>query len=147
MQVARYVSALVNGGKLLRPTLLRADAPEVVGELPMRDATRKLVLDAMVATVEEDRGTARVLRRPGIRVGGKTGTAQVVKLKDKYEKKETHEIPYKYRDHAWMAAFGEKDGRRYVVVAMVEHGGHGGSDAGPVAGAVLDALFGVQAGS
>lgn len=147
MQVARFVAALVNGGKLLRPTLLRVDIPEVVGELPMRDSTRKMVIDAMVATVEEDRGTARVLRRPGIRVGGKTGTAQVVKLKDKYEKKETHEIPYKYRDHAWMAAFGEKDGRRYVVVAMVEHGGHGGSDAGPVAGAVLDALFGVQAGS
>jgi penicillin-binding protein 2 len=43
-----------------------------------------------------------------------------------------------------MASFGEKDGKRYVVVSMVEHGGHGGSDAGPVAAAVLDALFDVQ---
>ena len=110
----------------------------------MRPATRKRILDAMVATVQEDRGTAKVLRRQGLRTGGQTGTAQDVKHLDKYEKKKTTEIPYKYRDHAWMASFGEKDGRRFVVVSMVEHGGHGGSDAGPVAGAVLDALLGVQ---
>lgn len=144
LQVARFVAALVNGGRILRPTLLLTDAPDVVGQLPMKDSTRKLILDAMVATVEEDRGTARLLRREGIRVGGKTGTAQVVKLLDKYEKKKTHEIPYKYRDHAWLAGFAEKDGRRYVAVAMIEHGGHGGSDAGPVVGAVFDAIFGVQ---
>lgn len=147
LQVARFVAALVNGGRLLRPTLLLTGAPEVVGELPMKASTRKLVLDAMVATVEEERGTARLLRREGIRIGGKTGTAQVVKLMDKYEKKKTEEIPYKYRDHAWLAGFAEKDGRRYVAVAMVEHGGHGGSDAGPVVGAVFDALFGVQQGN
>lgn len=47
----------------------------------------------------------------------------------------------KYRDHAWMAGFGEKDGRRFVVVAMVEHGLHGASGAGPAVKAMLDALF------
>jgi penicillin-binding protein 2 len=144
LQATRFVAALVNGGKILRPTLLLSEEPEVLGELPISPAVRKLVVDAMVATVEEDRGTARILRRPGLRIGGKTGTAQVVKLQDKHEKKKTHEIPYKYRDHAWMASFGEKDGKRYVVVSMVEHGGHGSSDAGPVAGAVLDSLLGVQ---
>jgi penicillin-binding protein 2 len=144
LQAARFVAALVNGGKILRPTLLLSEEPDVQGELPMSPAVRKLVVDAMVATVEEERGTARILRRPGLRIGGKTGTAQVVKLMDKYEKKKTHEIPYKYRDHAWMVSFGEKDGKRFVVVSMVEHGGHGSSDAGPVAGAVLDALLGVQ---
>lgn len=141
LQVARFVAALVNGGVLLRPTLLLVDTPEVVGELPMSPATRKLVLDAMVSTVEEPRGTARLLRRPGIKVGGKTGTSQVVKLLDKYAKKKTQEIPYKYRDHAWMAAFAEKDGKRYAIVAMIEHGGGGGAEAGPVVGAVIDALF------
>lgn len=144
IQAARFVAALVNGGRILRPTLLLSQDPEVLGELPISPAVRKLVLDAMVATVEGERGTARVLRRQGLRIGGKTGTAQVVKLQERYEKKKTHEIPYKYRDHAWMASFGEKDGKRFVVVSMVEHGGHGSSDAGPVAGAVLDALLGVQ---
>lgn len=142
MQIVRYVASLANGGRILRPTLLKTDTPEVVGELPMKSSTRKLITDAMVATVEEDRGTARLIQRSGIRIGGKTGTAQVVKLFDKYEKKKTNEIPYKYRDHAWLASFAEKSGKRYAVVAMVEHGGHGGSDAGPIVGAVIDALFG-----
>jgi penicillin-binding protein 2 len=146
LQVARFVAALANGGHLLRPTLLLTEIPEVLGELPMRTGTRKLILDAMVATVEEDRGTAKLIRRPGIRIGGKTGTAQVVKLMEKFEKKKTLEIPYKYRDHAWLASFAEKDGRRYAVVAMVEHGGHGGSEAGPVVGAVLDGLLGLIPG-
>lgn len=146
LQVARFVAALANGGKLLRPTLLLPGEPEIVGSLPLSDANRNLVLDAMAATVEEDRGTARLVRRAGIRIGGKTGTAQVVKLMDQYEKKQTHEIPYKYRDHAWIACFAEKDGKRYSVVVMVEHGGHGGSDAGPIAGAVFDAIFSDQSG-
>jgi penicillin-binding protein 2 len=143
MQIARLVAALVNGGRLLRPLLLASDTPEEQGRLPMSDATRRMIADAMVAVVREDGGTARMLARPGIRVGAKTGTAQVVKLMDRYEKKDTEDIPYKYRDHAWLAAFAEKDGRHYAVVAFVEHGGHGGSEAGPVVGAMLDALFGL----
>lgn len=146
LQVARFVSALANGGRLLRPTLLLPGAPEVVGTLPLSEKNRNLVLDAMVATVEEEKGTARPVYRPGIRIGGKTGTAQVVKLMDQYEKKKTNEIPYKYRDHAWIACFAEKNGKRYAVVVMVEHGGHGGSDAGPIAGAVFDAIFSEKSG-
>jgi len=146
LQVARFVSALANGGSLLRPTLLLAGTPEVVGNLPVHPSTRKLILDAMVATVEEERGTAKAIRRPGVRVGGKTGTAQVVKLLDKYIRKDTEDIPYKYRDHAWLASFAEKDGKRYVVVAMVEHGGHGGSEAGPVVAAVYDGIFAPESG-
>lgn len=141
LQVVRFVAALANGGAILRPTLLRTDRADKIGELPMTENTRRLILDAMVATVEEERGTARSIRRPGVRVGGKTGTAQVVKLMDKFEKKKTHEIPYKYRDHAWLAGFAEKDGRRYAIVAMIEHGGQGGAEAGPVVGAMIDALF------
>lgn len=144
IQVARFVAALANGGHLLRPTLLKTQTPDVVDELPMSAKTLGLIQDAMVATVAERRGTARLIYRPDVRTGGKTGTAQVVKLMDKYEKKDTDEIPYKYRDHAWLASFGEKDGKRYVVVAMVEHGGHGGSAAGPVVKAVYESLFGPQ---
>lgn len=145
LQVARFIAALANGGLLLRPTLLLEKA-DVIGELPMTTGTRKYILDSMVATVENERGTARTLRRPGLRIGGKTGTSQVVKLMDKYEKKATKEIPYKYRDHAWMASFVEKDDNCYVVVAMIEHGGGGGAEAGPVVGAMIDLLFPVEIG-
>jgi len=51
-------------------------------------------------------------------------------------------MPYKYRDHAWISTWGQKDGKSYVVVCMLEHGGHGGESAGPVVKAVYDYLFG-----
>ena len=54
------------------------------------------------------RGTARRLRMKDVVVGGKTGTAQVVKLTDELKKMKDEDIPYKYRDHAWMASFAEK---------------------------------------
>jgi penicillin-binding protein 2 len=74
-------------------------------------------------------------------MGGKTGTAQVVKIEGE-ERLDVEEMPYEHRDHAWLATFGRKEGRTYVVVVLVEHGGHGSSGAGPVAKAVYDFLFG-----
>ena len=53
----------------------------------------------------------------------------------------TDEIPYKFRDHGWMAAIAEKDGRRFAIACLVEHGLHGASGAGPVVKAVIDYLF------
>ena len=95
----------------------------------------------MIATVEQTRGTAGILRTDGIVIGGKTGTAQVVKLMEQFEEKKTEEIPYKYRDHAWMGSWGLLNGKYYVVVVFLEHGGHGGSDAGPIAKAVYDNIL------
>ena len=58
-----------------------------------------------------------------------------------HEDKETEEIPYKFRDHAWLASFGRKNGKAYVVVVLVEHGGHGGAAAGPPSKAIYEYLF------
>lgn len=142
LQVARFVSALVNGGTLYKPLLLADQAPEAQSRLPMSEGTRKLIVDAMVETVKS--GTARRLQRRDAVMGGKTGTAQVVKLKLKEGdvRETTEEMAYEERDHAWLASFGEKDGQRYVAVCMVEHGGHGGSVAGPMLASVYDYLFG-----
>ncbi len=140
LQIACFYSALVNGGKLLKPNLL-LDSPIIERDrLKITDSDRRLILSAMVDTVEGDRGTARRLKREDAVVGGKTGTAQVVKIAGE-ERLKTEEMPYMHRDHAWMASFGEKNGVSYVVVCLVEHGGHGGSDAGPVVKAVYDWLF------
>ena len=54
----------------------------------------------------------------------------------------TSEMEYAQRDHAWIATWGVKDGKSYVVIVMVEHGGGGSSVAGPVARKVYDYLFG-----
>jgi penicillin-binding protein 2 len=140
LQVARLLAALINGGKVLKPQLMRGMAPEVQGAIPLSPEHAAMIKRAMVATVEDPHGTCRRVLTPGVVVGAKTGSAQVVRLTDEL-KRMGDSVPYKYRDHAWMAGFGEKDGRRFVVVAMVEHGLHGGSGAGPAVKAMLDALF------
>jgi penicillin-binding protein 2 len=144
LQVARFISALLNGGRLMKPQLILEDPPVEQARLPLADDHRLRVVRTMVSTVNE--GTARRLKRKDAVVGGKTGTAQVVrlKLKDGDKRLDVSEMPWEERDHAWMASFGEKEGRQYVVVCMVEHGGHGASAAGPLVKAVYDHLFGEQ---
>jgi penicillin-binding protein 2 len=73
-------------------------------------------------------------------VGGKTGTAQVVRLKQYIHLKE-EDIPYKYRDHALFICFAPAENPEIVVAVVVEHGLHGGSAAAPVARAVLEKYF------
>lgn len=141
LQVTRYTAALVNGGKLLKPQLLASAAPEVQSELPLQAGHREFLVQTMVNTVEGSRGTARRIAKPGVRLGAKTGTAQVVRLMSEFERAKLTDIPYHLRDHAWMTSFGQRDGRNYVIVAMVEHGGGGGSTAGPIIRTIFDYLF------
>lgn len=147
VQMAVYVSALLNGGKLLKPQLLNEARREVKGSVPARPETLKFVVDAMRKTAGA--GTARVVSRKDADMGGKTGTAQVVKLKMAAgdRRLRSSEMEYAQRDHAWIATWGVKDGKAYVVVVMVEHGGGGSSVAGPVAKKVYDHIFGPDMGA
>jgi penicillin-binding protein 2 len=139
IQVARFVSSLVNGGRIMKPLLLSGSDPDSMGTLPLTDQQRELIVETMIQTVQE--GTARRLKRRDAVIGGKTGTAQVVRIKGE-KRRELEEMPYRERDHGWLASFGKKDGRTYVAVCMVEHGGHGSSAAGPVLKEVYRFLFG-----
>lgn len=141
LQVARFVAALINGGKLYKPQLLLDSEPEVQARLPLDEKQLQILRKAMLATVDEPHGTAWRLRTLGVQVGGKTGTAQVIRLLEEYKDKEQEEIPYKFRHHAWMASFGQQGDQSYVVVALVEHGGMGGSTAGPIVKSIYDYLF------
>ena len=142
VQMAVFVSALLNGGELLKPQLLDDAHREAKGRIPAKASTLNFVVEAMRKTASG--GTARVVGRKDADMGGKTGTAQVVKLKMAANDRRlsTHEMEYAQRDHAWVTTWGIKDGKAYVVVVMVEHGGGGSSVAGPVAKKVYDQLFG-----
>lgn len=141
LQIARFVSALVNGGHLLRPQLELNASLEKQGSLPLKDTHRQFITQSMIHTVESKRGTARRLRMPKATIGAKTGTAQVVRLSEEHEDKDTEEIPYLLRDHAWMASFGSRGEADYVVVVLVEHGGSGSSTAGPIVKDIYEHLF------
>jgi penicillin-binding protein 2 len=151
LQLAVAFAAIANGGKRFRPRLVlstqaRDDlatpgpAPELLGTVPVDPAHLARVADALEAVVAEEGGTARRARVPGVRVAGKTGTAQVVRLKHT-EDLEEDEVPIHFRDHAWFVGFAPFEAPEIVVAALVEHGGHGGSAAAPVVQRVLAKYF------
>jgi penicillin-binding protein 2 len=69
-------------------------------------------------------------------VAGKTGTSQVVKLRDGRVN-----LPYEYRDHALFVAFAPYEKPEVAVAVVIEHGEHGGAAAAPIAGRILRAYF------
>ncbi len=143
LQITTFVSALLNGGTLLKPRLLHSDPVTERGTLPMSAATRAFILDAMIKTATK--GTAKVLARSDMVLGGKTGTAQVVRIKMIGNRRlKTEEMAYFERDHAWIATWGDKDGQTLVVTVMIEHGGGGSSTAGPIARQIYEKIFGAQ---
>ncbi len=142
LQVAVYISTLVNGGNVLKPQVLLTDEAEITAKAPITPEQAKIITDYMIETATK--GTARVLSstNPYITIGGKTGTAQVVKLKFDGERRlDTDEIEYLQRDHGWIASFAQYEGRDFVIVAMIEHGGGGSSAAGPVVRDVINYLY------
>jgi cell division protein FtsI (penicillin-binding protein 3) len=80
LQVARAYSAILNGGFLVQPKLIKPLASEK--ELPpKRILTRAIsekIIDALLSVTEADEGTGHKARVDGYRIAGKTGTSQVV---------------------------------------------------------------------
>ncbi|HDH02246.1 MAG TPA: penicillin-binding protein 2, partial [Nitrospirae bacterium] len=68
---------------------------------------------------------------------GKTGTAQVIKIPESAKKK----LANKFRDHAWFVAYAPVKNPSIAVSVFVEHGGHGGETAGPIAKATIEAYM------
>lgn len=151
LQLAVAYAALANGGKVLQPRLLlRLEArdgrvleefpPQVRSEVPISPQHLAVVRRGLAGVVEEQGGTGRRARVPGVRVAGKTGTAQVVRL-EHTEGMEEEEIPIRYRDHGWFGAFAPVEAPEIVVGVFVEHGLHGASAAAPIAQRILARYF------
>ncbi len=151
LQIALMTSAVVNGGILYRPQLIdRIMGPEgeivstyepvVDGEIVGMDRYLGLIRKGLVGAVNDKRATGKKARLKDITVGGKTGTAQVVRM-EKYEETNEEDVPYKYRDHAWFTSYAPAEKPEIAVTVLVEHGGHGGSVAAPVAQKVLERYF------
>ena len=102
----------------------------------------KLIRDGMVEAVNGRRGTGRraQVETQGIQVGGKTGTAQVIRIKQ-YQHLKEQNIPYKYRDHAWFTCFAPASNPEIAVTVLVEHGLHGGSASAPIAAKIMTRYF------
>jgi penicillin-binding protein 2 len=144
-------SALANGGTLYRPGIIESVRdpdgrvvkrfePMVVDRLVGQGQNLKLIRSGLVEAVNGRRGTGKPAKLENITVAGKTGTAQVVRLKQ-YKHLKEEDIPYQFRDHAWFTCFAPAENPEIAVTVLVEHGLHGGSGAAPIARAVLEAYF------
>jgi penicillin-binding protein 2 len=151
LQLAVAYAAVANGGKLLKPRLLLqvegqdgsvtpGPSPEVRGTVPVAPEHLERLREALEGVVGEPEGTGGRARVRGVRVAGKTGTAQVV-AREQTEDLEEHEVAFHHRDHAWFVGFAPAEAPEIVVAALVEHGGHGGSAAAPIVQGVLARYF------
>lgn len=129
MQMAVVAAAIANGGQRISPYfevgLGSAKPPE---PMDISEQTLEVVRNGLIDVVESNHGTARRARVKGIEVAGKTGTAQVVAL-------DAEDDP---GDHAWFVGFAPVEDPRLAFAIIVEHSGHGGAVAAPIARAVIE---------
>lgn len=147
IQLVSMISTVANEGLIYRPHLvkrivdlegktIREIKPELLGKMDIPAEHFKLVKEGLFAVVNETGGTGASARLYDVTVAGKSGTSQVVKLRDSKQG-----TPYHFRDHALFVAFAPYDKPEIAVAVVVEHGEHGGSVAGSIAGRILRAYF------
>jgi penicillin-binding protein 2 len=150
LQLASATATLAMHGKRMRPRVVSAlENPNTneIQHLPaIQDAAIEMVdpenwnevISAMQDVAHHWRGTAyRIGKDSKYKIAGKTGTAQVFTVAQDEEYKED-EIPRELKDHALFIAFAPVENPQIAVSVIVEHGGHGGSTAAPIAKKVMD---------
>jgi penicillin-binding protein 2 len=153
LQLAVMTAAVANGGTVWKPQvvmrvedltgqLLYQPVPEQIKSAVFAASDLRAVREALEAVVHEPGGTAWSSRLPNVRVAGKTGTSQVVRLGEDRDSK--REIPYHLRDHGLYVAYAPADAPQIAVAVVVEHGKSGSGAAAPVARKLLAAYFGVD---
>jgi len=138
LQIARYTAFLATE-KLPTPHFVHKIVDKIVEPKYRTFEVNQKYLNTirlgMHDVCNHPRGTARrTMSHLPIVVAGKTGTSQVVSI-PQGEKKRMREsqLDYFSRSHAWLTTYAPFDNPKYVVTVLVEHGGHGGSTAGPIA--------------
>ena len=148
LQLAAATATLANGGTPVHPRLLKAveDArtreirsmlPKMNDPVAVKPEHIALVRAAMVDVTRPGGTAAQASAGAGYTIAGKTGTAQVVGMKqnETYNEKRMRR---EHWDHALFVAFAPAEDPKLAVAVMVENGQHGGSTAAPIARQVFD---------
>jgi penicillin-binding protein 2 len=144
LQMARVYMAIANGGYLYKPYVvkkikkLKGETIEIASQLEkhlfLEEKFLNWIREGLLKTVEI--GTGRAAYIPSLVVAGKTGTAQVVSLAAKRSKFLEH--------HAWFVSYAGYSQPEIVTAVLVEHGGHGGAVAAPLARELYKTYFGIK---
>lgn len=121
LQLARIYAAIANNGKLVKPRL-NIESKVEYKKVNISDTTIKLMQEALLSVT--NRGTGRRANMFGVKLAGKTGTAQ-----------NSHG-----EDHAWFVGYGPEKDPKYVVVAIAEAGRAGSEVTAPIVGKMLNYL-------
>jgi len=140
LQMARVVSVIANGGRLVRPHLVKSPAGgvEAPASLGIHPETIAAVKEGLRAVVAEGSGWRARLQT--VEVCGKTGSAQVVS-RSRLEKSPNAQA---LLPHGWFLAFAPADAPTIALAVIVEHGRSGGESAAPVARQILAHYFGLD---
>lgn len=148
IQLASMIATVANNGTIYRPHLVkkivdpdgqtvREFGPEVLKQIGVPQDHLRMVKQGLFAVVNDGGGTGASARLGDVKVAGKTGTSQVVRL----GKDRRNAVLYKHRDHGLFVAFAPYDRPEVAVAVVVEHGGGGGAVAAPIASRILRQYF------
>lgn len=148
MQLAAATATLANGGIAYPPHLVKEIqnaktgekqiiAPAALPSIQLNPEHVALVRNAMVAVTHPGGTAAQASAGASYAIAGKTGTAQVVGIKQG-EKYIESQVAERHRDHAWFIAFAPAEQPTIAMAVLVENGGHGGTVAAPIARKVMD---------
>ena len=142
LQIAAAFCGIATGAYVPRPRLVLKvkEGTETISFPPAKKTeftfspqNISFLKDALAGVVNDPRGTGGRARIDGITVAGKTGTAQVVSM----PASPARDAQSASNDHAWFVAMAPVENPRIVVSVLIEHGGHGGSAAAPVAKEII----------
>jgi penicillin-binding protein 2 len=147
LQLAQAMAMLATGGTMYKPRLIahvdnprsgeRREMPaEALHTVALRRENVEFIKRSMAGVIKE--GTAaRAFAGITYTAGGKTGTAQVIAIKQN-EKYEEAKVAERHRDHSLFIAFAPLESPRIALAIVVENGGFGARAAAPLARTVLD---------
>jgi len=147
LQMALATTTLAGAGERHKPHLVREVVDVVTGEkraigaqkiepVPIRPADMAVIRHALVGVTREGTSAASFRNAP-YQSAGKTGTAQVVGLKEN-EKYDATKVAEHLRDHALYVAYAPADAPTVALAMVVENAGFGAQSAAPIARRVFD---------
>jgi penicillin-binding protein 2 len=147
IQLAHAMATVAANGEMYRPRVVghienprtrerRNFEPELAAQVPLKREWVDFVKRAMAGVNKEGTG-ARAFAKAEYTSGGKTGTAQVIGMKQG-EKYDEAKVAERHRDHSLFIAFAPLDNPIIALAVIVENGGFGARAAAPISRTVLD---------
>ena len=139
LQIVSAIGGLAVGGRWYQPHFLKGEAPVLLRHADFKPGNLQQVNQGMSAVVNEG-GTGRAAQLPGIKVGGKTGTAQLAAT----ERTKGAKLRSALANNAWFVAFAPVEKPEIAVVALFENGQES-YNAVPIVRDIMKAYFDKQA--